>query len=238
MTTNDSQINTALAALQADLPRITKDQTAKVKSERTGTQYSYNYADLAHISAEIFPRMGKLGLSFVSRPTLVDGKFVLVYELRHTSGEFIAGMYPLPERGTPQETGGAITYARRYCLCAVTGVAPDSDDNDAALAEKAAKRSIRRDSQPATARDAAEARITSDQQRRLQDVFRELGMVDRDEKRKYAVDAVGRQVSSVAELSQMEAGRVIKQAERDIAARSGDRPPTAQPAEGESSDAA
>jgi ribosomal protein S20 len=53
----------------------------------------------------------------------------------HTSGEKVSGEYPLPTGGSPQALGSAITYARRYCLCAVTGVAADDDDDGAAATE-------------------------------------------------------------------------------------------------------
>ena len=219
MTDMPGTLNAALAQLQMELPRIDKDQTAKVKSERTGAQYSYTYADLAQISQKVLPLLGKVGLAFTSRPTMKDGKFVLVYELRHASGDMIAGEYPLSERGTPQEIGSAITYARRYCLCAVTGVAPDDEDNDAVVAERdARKRRDVRDQQP-TVQGQGEPPITGEQQSRLQKVFTELGVTDRAEKLKYAVGVVQRQVSSATELTHFEAGRVIKQAERELAQR-------------------
>jgi hypothetical protein len=119
----------ALASVQAQLPKIGKGQTAD-----TG-KYTYRYADLADVSQEILPRLGAAGLAFTSRPTILDGQFVLAYSLVHFSGEREDGIYPLPSSGTPQQIGSAITYARRYCLCAVTGVAPDSDDDDGAAAE-------------------------------------------------------------------------------------------------------
>ncbi|MER7167259.1 ERF family protein [Micromonospora sp. NPDC000207] len=223
-TITTSGINAALAELQTQLPRITKDQTAKVKSERTGAQYSYTYADLAQVSAQVLPILGKLGLAFTSRPTVNDGKFVLVYELRHVSGEVIPGVYPLPERGTPQEIGSAITYARRYCLCAVTGVAPDDDDNDAVVAQKGAERRRDARSQPQQPAEQGKQPITGEQQSRLQKVFTELGVTDRADKLKYAVDVVKRQVSSATELTHFEAGRVIKQAERDLAQQRAAKP--------------
>ena len=119
----------ALASVQAQLPKIGKGQTAD-----TG-KYTYRYADLADVSQEILPLLGATGLAFTSRPTILDGQFVLAYSLVHFSGEREDGIYPLPSSGTPQQIGSAITYARRYCLCAVTGVAPDSDDDDGAAAE-------------------------------------------------------------------------------------------------------
>jgi hypothetical protein len=124
-----AQLAWALAAVQQALPRIRKDQTANAG------QYSYSYADLASVSAELLPLLGEYGLSFTAWPMLVDGKLVLRYYLLHKSGESMTGDYPL-KGGTPQQLGSEITYARRYCLCAVTGVAPD-DDDDAAAAEGA-----------------------------------------------------------------------------------------------------
>lgn len=138
----------ALAQLQTSLPAIGKDKTAKVQT-KTGGSYSYDYANLATISARILPLMGPLGLSFVTRPTLrEEGQFVLAYDLMHASGQNLAGYYPLPTHGTPQEIGSAITYARRYCLCAVTGVAPDEDDDDGMAAQQQAARKGKREPPP------------------------------------------------------------------------------------------
>lgn len=130
--TGTPNLNKALAQLQASLPRITKDETANVRSDKGN--YTYKYVNLASVSAEVLPKLGKHGLAFTSRPTLVDGHFGLVYELLHESGESLGGFYPLPASGTPQSIGSAITYARRYSLCAVTGVAPAEDDDDAQAA--------------------------------------------------------------------------------------------------------
>lgn len=123
----------ALAEVQAHLPDIRKGETAEV-TMKTGGKYKYRYADLADVSAVILPMLGAVGLSWITRPTVNEsGKFVLAYELLHTCGESKTGEYPL-SGGTAQEIGSAITYARRYALCAVTGVAPASDDDDGAAA--------------------------------------------------------------------------------------------------------
>lgn len=116
----------ALAAFQAELPRIGKGAEGQVGNQR------YKYADLADVSAAVLPLLGRFGLSFSTKPTLNDnGAFVLEYVLRHSpSGEFDGGSYPLPT-GKPQDVGSAITYARRYALSAITGVAPDADDDGA-----------------------------------------------------------------------------------------------------------
>ncbi len=122
----------ALAEFQRDLPAVVKSETATVPT-KTGGSYKYSYADLAKVSAVVLPRLGAVGLSYSAKPTLnADGKFVLAYRLLHVSGESESGEYPLPQSGTAQEHGSAITYARRYTLCSVTGVAPDEDDDGAA----------------------------------------------------------------------------------------------------------
>jgi hypothetical protein len=140
-----SPLAVALAAFQAVCPPIKKANTAKVTT-RTGGEYSYDYADLTAITEAAYPLLSKHGLSFSTLPTLTpnDG-FVLQYRLMHTSGEFLEGVYPLPDPSgqdvdtgkaiTPQQLGSAITYARRYSLCAVTGIAPGGDDDDAGSAQ-------------------------------------------------------------------------------------------------------
>ena len=127
-----SELAKALAEVQANLPAIVKGETAKVET-KTGGSYSYTYADLADISEQLLPLLTKHGLSFAACPHLRDdGQFVLRYALLHTSGEERGGDYPLPLQGGPQAQGSAITYARRYVVCATTGVAPEDDDGRAA----------------------------------------------------------------------------------------------------------
>ena len=132
----------ALAELQQHLPDIPKTQTAEIVKDGR-PQYTYKYADLADVSAALLPVMAALGLSWTCRPTLMPGTSALIvlhYRLEHApSGENLEGFYPLPASGSPQQIGSAITYARRYSLCAVTGLAPHGDDDDGAAAEKYAQ---------------------------------------------------------------------------------------------------
>lgn len=129
----EAQYGAALALLQTQLPVIKKAETAKVETAKGS--YSYTYAGLASISEKVLPLLGNLGLSFSARPTFIaEGKFVLLCTLRHSAGFTEEAHYPLPVGGTPQGFGSAVTYGRRYCLCAMTGVSPEEDD-DAAAAE-------------------------------------------------------------------------------------------------------
>lgn len=127
-----SELAKALAEFQRDLPAVVKSETAVIE-KKTGGSFKYTYADLAKVSAVVLPLLGKVGLAFTAWPGLnAEGKFVLSYRLLHVSGESLDGQYPLPQSGTAQEHGSAITYARRYTLCSVVGVAPDEDDDGAA----------------------------------------------------------------------------------------------------------
>lgn len=198
----------ALAAVQTEIPSVAKGNTAQVAS--TKGSYSYRYADLAEITPLILPLLGKNGLAFSAQPTMVGDAFVLHYTLAHESSEAIEGIYPLPDptHARPQEIGSAITYARRYALCAVTGVAPGGDDDDAASANASPAASRKpRQSKPAEpvqrpievpavasmnwAADILDA-DTVDQLRVVHgraDEARELGMQFAGEHRKFAEQA-------------------------------------------------
>ncbi len=119
----------ALVRFQSELPSIGTNHEVKTAN------YKYEYADLAMVSQVVLPLLGKHGLAFTSRPTnTADGKFVLAYKLIHEAGGSESGEYPLPT-GAPQSVGSAITYARRYCLYAVTGVFPSGEDDDGQRAD-------------------------------------------------------------------------------------------------------
>ena len=128
----------AMAILQTRLPDIPKASKA---------QYG-TYANLADVSKKLLPVLGNLGLSFTARPTWVDRPdgardFVLAYRLRHVSGGEESGEYPLGDKvASHQALGSAITYGRRYCLCALTGAVAE-DDDDGQAASQPAKRSQR-----------------------------------------------------------------------------------------------
>lgn len=126
----------ALAAFQAELPHVSKDSRAD-----TGT-YGYDYADLTAITEAALPLLSKQGLSWTCTPTMSEHGFVLGYALQHIDGDEINGEYPLPDpsRSTPQQIGSAITYGRRYCLTAVTGIAPGGEDDDGQKAADARSR--------------------------------------------------------------------------------------------------
>jgi hypothetical protein len=103
MSADAPSLAAALAAVQRRLPDVRKGETAHVRSDKGS--YSYRYATLPDITKAVLPLLGENGLAWVTRPTLVDERFVLVYELLHVSGEKVSGEYPLRISGaTPDES--------------------------------------------------------------------------------------------------------------------------------------
>ena len=227
----------AMALVQTKLPRIERDKTADVKTEKT--HYKYTYADLAQVTAKLMPILGDHGLSFIARPTLHEGKLVLDYQLLHVSGESLSGQYPLPSSGGPQQIGSAITYARRYCLCSVTGIAPEEDDDGAAAqAEQAGQRgSAQRATQPrqATGRTRQAQRsapplpgeegITVGQQQKLHALLRDLGLTTREVGLAAISEVLGAPVESTKDLSSEDARKVIGDFEARVATVQGEPTP-------------
>jgi hypothetical protein len=116
----------ALAAVQTEAITVQATETATVRGTSKGSgkdySYDYSYADLADVTQAIMPKLGANGLAFAAWTQHTPQGFALVYQLVHESGEWIGGEWVLP-KGDAQTVGSEITYARRYCLCALTGVA-------------------------------------------------------------------------------------------------------------------
>ncbi len=67
----------------------------------------------------------------------VNARIVVETILMHSSGEWISGRIAMkPVKDDPQGIGSCITYARRYGLQAIVGIAPEDDDGNAASGRK------------------------------------------------------------------------------------------------------
>lgn len=124
----------SIAALAAALAKAQGAIKAAVK-DSSNPHFKSRYADLASVWEACRRPLSENGLAVIQTTDEVpDGTAVLlVTTLVHASGEWIAGRLRLnPVKPDPQGMGSAITYARRYALAAIVGIAPDDDDGEAA----------------------------------------------------------------------------------------------------------
>jgi len=86
------------------------------------------YATLDSVHSAIDESLLSNGLFLTQPMTVVDGQHVLMTWIWHTSGHSISSdYYPIEKNADPQKMGAAITYARRYQLCAMLGITADED---------------------------------------------------------------------------------------------------------------
>lgn len=128
---NIGKLAEALSKAQAIIKPPKKGRTAKVNT-KDGGSYSYSYADLADVIECYRVPLSSHGLALTQTMRMQDGHMVLVTKLAHLSGEWLDSEYPVATYVRAQEQGSAITYARRYAVTAMLGIAAEDDDDGAA----------------------------------------------------------------------------------------------------------
>lgn len=129
MKTSESieHISTAFAAAQAELINPPKN--------KVNPHFKSAYVDLADGLDAVRKTFAKHSLSFIQGTSVSDGIIVMNTRILHKSGQWIESEYPVSGFSKPQEMGSAMTYARRYSLFAMVGIAgEDDDDGNAAQA--------------------------------------------------------------------------------------------------------
>lgn len=144
--TEHKNIAAALAAAQAEMGKALKSsQNPHFKSK---------YADLASVCDACLPALNANGIAVIQPMTETELGRSVVTKFIHNSGEALECSIPLiVGKNDMQGLGSAITYARRYGLMSLAGIAPEDDDGNAAA--KAAPRTISAD-QFIALRNAAE----------------------------------------------------------------------------------
>lgn len=129
-TTGPATIAEALAAAQAELTDPAKDSI--------NPHFKSKYADLATILKTVRPVLSRHGIAVTQTTGITDSGAVILITALMWRNESIVGRYPVaPVKADPKGYGSAMTYARRYALQAIVGVAADDDDDgNAASAPK------------------------------------------------------------------------------------------------------
>lgn len=101
--------------------------------------FKSKYADMASVIEAIREPLARNGLAHTQLCREGEGGTVIVDTvLMHLSGQYIASSMTMrPVKNDPQGIGSALTYARRYALQGICGLASDDDDGNAASASSA-----------------------------------------------------------------------------------------------------
>jgi hypothetical protein len=123
----------ALAKAQAELVNPEKSLTATIRSAAPGErERTFRYAPLSSGLDIVRKTLGQHEIATV-QTTAIDqasGIVNLTTVLAHASGEWIASDWPvcpIAEMASPQRMGAALTYARRYALFTLVGIAGEDD---------------------------------------------------------------------------------------------------------------
>src|SRR5712675_2358012 len=122
----------ALAKAQAELSNPEKSLTATIRSPfPRESDRTFRYASLASGLDIVRKALGKHEIATV-QTTAIDeaGLIRLTTVLAHSSGEWVSSDWPVcpvGETAAPQKMGAALTYARRYALFTLVGIAGEDD---------------------------------------------------------------------------------------------------------------
>lgn len=167
----------ALAKFQGSMSHVTKDKTVKTRS------YSYSYADLASVIDASREPLAANEIAVVQSPSTDGAKVTITTLLLHSSGEWVSGSLTLTVAdGSAQVVGSALSYARRYALLAMLGIATEDDDGESASRPSngtpaSADRSAE---QRAAAPPPAAPGITPAQAEEMESLLRETGVSEQE----------------------------------------------------------
>ena len=113
----------SLVKAQAEFTTLPKDKSG----------YGYKYTDLDTVITYVRPVLARYSLGFLQSLTTIDGgKNAITTRLFSSTGEYLEDTIALPDvqvgkTNAAQNMGAAITYMKRYALCAVLGISSDED---------------------------------------------------------------------------------------------------------------
>ncbi len=121
-----NEIAGALADAQAQMSSASKNCT--------NPHFKSKYADINDFLLAVRPFLAKQGIAISQMPDLKEGAIVLETMLIHkTSGQWLKSTLPINCKAGGNEMqalGSCLTYLRRFCLSAITGIASDEDMDD------------------------------------------------------------------------------------------------------------
>lgn len=125
-----AKLASALCSVQGEVKNPTKNkQNPHLKNW---------YADLTAVLAVVLPTFSKHKLAVTQLPCELDGEPAMQTLLLHESGEWVETVTKIrPTKTDPQSVGSAQSYARRYALQCLAGIAAEDDDDGNAASHPA-----------------------------------------------------------------------------------------------------
>jgi hypothetical protein len=123
----------ALAKAQADLVNPERTLIGTLPSRLSNEEgRTFRYASLANGLDIVRKALGQHEIATIqtTRIDTTTGRIHLTTVLAHSSGEWISSEWPVcasKDIDVPQRTGAALTYARRYALFTLVGIAGEDD---------------------------------------------------------------------------------------------------------------
>jgi len=124
--TEHKSLASALAAAQMEMGKALKSAN--------NPHFKSKYADLSSVVDACLPALNAHGIAVIQPMTDDEtGRYVTTSLIHGASGETLSCRVPLIlGKNDMQGYGSAVTYARRYGLMSMAGIAPEDDDGNAA----------------------------------------------------------------------------------------------------------
>ena len=124
------QCSDRIDAISAALAKA-QGQIANPGKTATNPHFKSQYADLSAGLKAVRTALSANAIAIVQTTRMEGDVLVLFTALTHASGQWIGSQWPVVKLPSPpQVIGSALTYARRYSLFALTGIAGENDDDD------------------------------------------------------------------------------------------------------------
>ena len=121
----DTKFLKALNKLQGTLVPIKKDAT--------NPHFNSQYATLEAVNAAVMGPLSEAGFILTQGGVDIGGKVYLRTTLSHVDGGSLHYDYPLIADSNPQHLAAAVSYARRYAICAILNLSVEDDDGNSAV---------------------------------------------------------------------------------------------------------
>jgi hypothetical protein len=134
------KLDAAMAKAQSEIQKAHKDSV--------NPHFRSKFADLSSVWEACRDALTKNGISVTQWPVGGEPNVLYVVTRLAKDGQWIKSRSAWPvQKGDCQGVGSALTYARRYTLCAAVGVVADEDDDGNAASRSRPRQTERVDSQ-------------------------------------------------------------------------------------------